>query len=90
MRLSTSDTVSKTIAVIAFICIIISLIIIIITPSAVGYEISIYNAYPWYFWFFMLTTIVLGQLIVLKDVYNKSLEENNKNLLVGIIDTNFR
>jgi hypothetical protein len=85
MRLGNWDTVSKTLAIIAFICIIISLLIIVITPSTVSYEISIYNAYPWYFWFFMITTIFLGQLIVLKDVFNKSLEKNNKSWLIGIV-----
>jgi len=85
MKISKWDTVNKTKAIIAFTCIIISLIIIVITPPAAGYEISIYNAYPWYFWFFMLTAIFLGQLIVLKDIFCRLLKKNNNSWLLGII-----
>jgi hypothetical protein len=84
MILSKRDLVSKTMAIIAFTCIIISLVIILITPPASRYEISIYNAYPWYFWFFMLTAIFIGQLIVLKDVFYR-LSEKNYYWLLGVI-----
>jgi len=84
MKLGKWDLDSQAIAIIAFICIILSLLIIIITPPAAYYEISIYNVYPWYFWFFMLTAIFLGQLIVLKDIFYRVSEKNNKSWLLGI------
>jgi len=85
MKLSERDTVSKIMAIIAITCIIISLLIILITPPAARYEISIYNAYPWYFWFFMLTAIFIGQLIVLKDVFYGLSEKNYNCWVLGVI-----
>jgi len=76
---------SKIIAIIAFTFIFISLVIIYYTPPAVNYEISIYNVYPWYFWFFMLATIFVGQLIILKDIICESLEKKNGDWLLGLI-----
>lgn len=80
-----SDTIEKSLAIIAFSFIIFSLIIILITPSAVIYEISIYNVYPWYFWFFILTAIFLGQLIIFKNVFYGESEKKYNGWLLGLI-----
>lgn len=50
----------KSTAIASSIFLVLSLCIIIVTPSASGYEISIYSAYPWYFWFFICSSISLG------------------------------
>lgn len=85
MNFVKSDIVEKVMAIIAFSFIILSLIIIVYTQPALFYEISIYNAYPWYFWFFMLAAIFIGQLIVFKDVFYESLEKKYKGWLLGLI-----
>jgi hypothetical protein len=77
--------VNKIIGIIAFICIIISLIIIIITPPAKSYELSIYSVYPMYFWFLLVIEVFLGQLIILKDVIYGTSEKKNNSWLLGII-----
>jgi hypothetical protein len=79
------DIVLKTIMIIAFLCIILALIIIIITPPAAGYEISIYNAFPWYLWLLIIVSIFLGQMIVFIDIFYNSPEENNRMWFIGII-----
>ena len=61
------NRVIKIVAIIAFIFIISALTIIAKTPPASGYEISIYEAYPWYFWVFIITSIFMGQIILLKS-----------------------
>lgn len=38
------------------------IIITFVTPPAKGYEFSIYNAYPSYFWFLLILTITMSQL----------------------------
>ncbi len=85
MKFINSDIIEKILAIIAFFFVILSLRIIAITPPAFIYEISIYNAYPWYFWFFMLATIFIGQLIVFKDVFYGSSEKKYKGWLLGLI-----
>lgn len=34
-------------------------------PPAAGYEISVYQAYPWYFWGALVGTMLLGQSIII-------------------------
>lgn len=41
--------------------------IVFATPSAEQYEISIYRAFPWYFWALLITSIVVGQLLILRS-----------------------
>jgi len=59
------NTIIKGIATVAFIFIIASIIIINKTPPANGYEISVYNKYPWYFWFLLIFAIVCGMGILI-------------------------
>ena len=61
----------KIIAIIAFIFITLALTIIAKTPPAGGYEVSIYAAYPWYFWFFIISAISLGMLIQTKYIFSQ-------------------
>ncbi|MCD4664979.1 MAG: hypothetical protein K8R68_06875 [Bacteroidales bacterium] len=75
----------KITAIIAFTFIILSLILITQTPIANGYEISIYDVYPWYFWFFLITSIFLGQVIILKEIFLKASNENNRLWLISFL-----
>ena len=61
----------KIISIIAFIFITLALTIIAKTPPASGYEVSIYDAYPWYFWFFIISSIFLGLLIQTKYIFSE-------------------
>lgn len=85
MKSSKWNIASTTIAIFAFICITLSLIIIIITPPASRYEISIYDAYPWYFWLFLITSVFLGQILVLTNVFYKSKNQNYRIWIFGVI-----
>lgn len=85
MKPNKRDIASKIIAIIAFTCIIISLVIIIVTPPATGYEISIYYVYPWYFWLLIITSIFLGQVFILIDIFYKSIDQNHRTWFIGII-----
>jgi len=42
---------------------------IAITPNAVGYELSIYDAYPAPFWYFLIATIAFGVIIMLHQAF---------------------
>jgi hypothetical protein len=47
-----------------------SLIIIIVRGPASGYEFSIYDAYPWYFWASLFAAIFCGQILIIRDIFN--------------------
>lgn len=53
-------------SIFSFILIIFILMIIAKTPSANGYEISIYDGYPYYFWILIIITIILPFLVLIK------------------------
>ena len=61
----------KMLCILSFIFIICTILIVSITPPATGYELSIYTAYPWYFWFCLLGSIFLGILVILPGVFRK-------------------
>ena len=63
------NRVIKIVAIIAFIFIISALMIIAKTPPASGYEISIYEAYPWYFWFLLVGAISCGITILVRQAF---------------------
>jgi len=61
------DKFTRILFSIALIFIIFSLAIISNIPPAKGYEFSIYDAYPWYFWLLIITSLFIGQLIIIKN-----------------------
>ncbi|GEM_PF-4543091 len=61
----------KFLSLFAFSSIVGALLIISTTPGALGYELSIYNIYPWYFWIFLSCSLVCGILILMLGIYNK-------------------
>jgi hypothetical protein len=72
----------KIISIIAFIFITLALAIIAKTPPASGYEVSIYDAYPWYFWFFVISSIFLGLFIQIKYIFS---EKESKFWYIGLL-----
>ena len=85
MELINNERLTKILTILAFTFITLSLVIIAIIPPASGYEISIYDSYPWYFWWLILISIFLGQIIILKNVFFKSSDENNRLWFLGLI-----
>ncbi len=79
------NVIGKITVIIAFTFIILALMIISRTSPASGYEISIYDVYPWYFWFFMIISIFLGQVIVLKDIFFPASDENYRLCFLGFM-----
>ncbi|HJH26822.1 MAG TPA: hypothetical protein C5S37_08645, partial [Methanophagales archaeon] len=77
------NRILKIIVIICFIFIITALTIIAKTPPAGGYEISIYDAYPWYFWVFIITSIFTGQIILLKSTLSS--DKNDKLWVFGFL-----
>jgi len=61
---------AKILLVISFIFILLALIIIAGTPAADGYEVSIYGAYPGYFWIFLIVAIFSAILVILQEIFN--------------------
>ena len=63
------NIIIKIVAIVAFTFIISALIIIARTHPASGYEISIYDAYPWYFWVFIIASIACGICILVHQAF---------------------
>jgi len=59
-----SNRFIKSISIICFISLLLALLIVVFTPQAAGYEISIYDAYNPLVWFFLLAGIISGITIV--------------------------
>lgn len=81
----TNKIIIKSASIIGFVFIILSLIIIGLTPKASGYELSIYDAYPWYFWFFIIMTVFLGQIIILKDAFSVQSDKHKRLWILGFV-----
>lgn len=78
----------KSIVIIGVSCILLALYIISVTPSATGYEISIYDVYPNYFWLFLIMAIACG---IVPIVYQAFAEKPSPWWIAGylvIISTN--
>ena len=91
IKLNNGSRTIKAIALIAFIFITLALTIIARTPPASGYEISIYDAYPHYFWYFLLAGITCGLCILVHQAFAED-EEKTKWWILGfsaILLTNF-
>ena len=83
MKFSKGNVTIKIIAIIAFIFITLTLLIITRTPPASGYEISIYDVYPWYFWVFIITSIFMGQIILVRSALAP--DKNNRLWIFGFL-----
>lgn len=73
----------KIASIINFTLLLLILVIINRTPSASFYEISIYEVYPWYFWFLIITTIFIGEMVLLKSSLLS--EKSNNFWIIGFI-----
>lgn len=71
---------TKLLSLVSIIFILATILILYLTPPANGYEISIYQVYPWYMWYFMIISIFIGQIVIITNAISK-----NKLWLYGII-----
>ncbi|WP_276282368.1 hypothetical protein [Halorussus caseinilyticus] len=51
------------------------------SSSATGYEVSIYAAYPWWFWWGLVATFVLGAVVALRS---KDVAHRKRYLALGV------
>ncbi len=61
--------IDKLLATVAFIFIATALFVVATACPATGYEISIYDAYPSYFWFFIIAAIACGIIILVRQAF---------------------
>jgi len=59
----------------AIVFISLDLYIAAVTPPAVGFELSIYDAYPVFFWFFMIGAIACGITILLRQTFAQQISK---------------
>jgi len=64
-------SLDKLLATIAFLFIAIALFVVARTLPAAGYEISIYDAYPQYFWFLIIASSTCGIVILIHQAFAK-------------------
>jgi hypothetical protein len=83
--LTKNNRLIKILSIISFLLIIMALSIILVTPPAEGYEISIYDAFPWYFWLLIFISMMLGQIIIFFYFFKKNNEKNKIWLMALII-----
>lgn len=60
---------TKFLSILAYTSVIIALIIIDLTSPSIGYEISIYNSYPWYFWILIIFPFTVPFLTIAINRY---------------------
>lgn len=80
--------IGKIISIITFLLIFLCTIIIALTPTATGYEISIYNAFPFYFWGLIIFAQLMGILILFRSYLNEFEQSNWKYGFLSILLTN--
>jgi len=69
-RFISSNRFTNTLSLAAAILLLTATIIIMTVPPAKGYEMSVYDAIPWFAWFTLITSIILGQIILIVNAIN--------------------
>jgi len=62
----------KIVSILGFFLVLIVITILLRVEPASSYEFSIYDAYPWYFWFLLLSAIVCGQVVIIGSAMTQS------------------
>ena len=68
-----TSKLQKLCATVGFISIILSSIIVLVTPSASGYEISLYDAYPPVFWLLLILSLSSGIILMVDQAFFKKI-----------------
>jgi len=80
--LSSKIQIDRVLSTVAFFFIASALCVAAAMPPAAGYEISIYAAYPWYFWLFVCGSIACGIYVLVHHAFMG--EEKSKWWLAGL------
>lgn len=70
---NTLQTFIKALTTLGFILISLSIYILLIVPPASGYEVSIYGAYPVFFWFLLIAAISCGIIVLVILAFEQEL-----------------
>jgi len=71
MDYNAQKKIAKILSIVSFVLLILVLLLIAETPTASGYELSIYDVYPCYLWIFFIGAIFSGILILILEVFNE-------------------
>lgn len=74
--------ISTAISITAFCFIFLVIVIAVRIPPASGYELSIYNVYPWYFWLLIISSLACGLFILVYSAF--FMREISRSWLVGL------
>ncbi len=66
------NRIFKIILIIGFLLILAVVQILFLSGQAPSYEFSIYSAYPWYLWIFLLSAITCGQVVIIGGAFAQS------------------
>ena len=72
----------KVLAAIAFVFLFAASLVIVSTPSATGYEISIYEAYPMYLWGLFVGSFACGITIIVRQIFS---EQQSRWWMTGLL-----
>ncbi len=67
MKVTKSNIRTKLIALVALLFNLLMVATLFVVPPADGYEPSLYDAYPWFFWVFVLGAFFMGQLAIFRS-----------------------
>lgn len=80
--ISIKTNIDKIVSIIALSFILLAQITVINTPLAAGYEISLYEAYPYYLWYFILLALSCGICLL---IYHAFSNDSSKWWIAGFI-----
>lgn len=87
-KLIKNGRILKVLSIVSFVFIILALTIITRIPPASGYEISIYEKYPWYFWILIIAAIFSGQISLIIDAMFFDKNDNWSSGILPILAAN--
>jgi len=88
MNLKNQNSLNKLLLIILYFCLLSILLIIISTKPAFGYEISIYNVYPRYFWLLFIVAISCGLIILVLQSFLQKTSKYWGLAFISVIFTN--
>ncbi len=74
--LNRTEKIFKIIAILGFVLLLFTITILLNAGPASSYEYSIYDAYPWYFWIFLLSAITCGQVVIIGSAITGSRKDH--------------
>lgn len=81
--------ITKILSILSFVIILVCIYIVAQYPGAQGYEISLYNEYPIYFWYLTIFSILFCQTVILINIlYDINSSLAWKSACVGIVISN--